>query len=76
MTEDRDIDPFAGKAIRVAQALPEAEQDAVAASIRAEIEDERRWAAAFEGSADVLAALAREALEENRVGRTLPLFDA
>jgi hypothetical protein len=61
------------QAIRAAEALPEAEQDAIAASILAEIEDERRWADAFARSADRLAELAREALAEHRAGRTLPL---
>ena len=61
------------QAIRAAQALPETEQDAIAAAILAEIEDEQRWAAAFERSADVLEALADEALAEHRAGRTLPL---
>ncbi len=61
------------EAFRAAQALPEAEQDALAASILAEIEDERRWSTAFERSPDVLAELAAEALNEHRTGRTLPL---
>ncbi len=61
------------QAIRAAQALPEAEQDALAATILAEIEDERRWAAAFDRSADRLSELANEALAEHRAGRTLPL---
>jgi hypothetical protein len=61
------------QAFRAAQALPEAEQDALAASILAEIEDERRWSAAFGRSADILAELAEEALAEHRAGRTLPL---
>jgi urease gamma subunit len=61
------------EAIRVARELPESEQDALAATILAEIEDERRWADLFAQSPDTLAELAREALEEHRAGRTLPL---
>lgn len=61
------------EAFRAAQALPEAEQNALAASILAEIEDERRWSTVFERSPDVLAELAAEALNEHRTGRTLPL---
>jgi hypothetical protein len=61
------------QAIRAAQALPDAEQDAIAAAILAEMEDERAWSNAFARSHDVLAELAREALEEHRAGRTLPL---
>jgi hypothetical protein len=61
------------QAILAAKALPDAEQDALAASILAEIEDERRWTETFERSPEVLAELAREALAEHRAGRTLPL---
>jgi hypothetical protein len=39
----------------------------------ADREDERRWDAAFTRSAEALAELAAEALEEHRAGRTLPL---
>jgi hypothetical protein len=61
------------QAFSAAQALPEPEQNAIAAAILAEIEDERRWSEAFARSQNALAELAREALEEHRAGRTLPL---
>lgn len=61
------------EAFDVARGLPAAEQDAIAASILAEIEDEGRWDASFQRSADILAALGAEAVEEHRDGRTLPL---
>ena len=61
------------EAIRAAKALPDQDQDAIAASILAEIEDDRRWAEAFARSPDLLAELAQEALEEHRAGRTLLL---
>lgn len=61
------------EAFRVANALPESEQDAIAATILAEIEDEQQWAEAFAKSPQTLAELAREALAEHRSGRTLPL---
>jgi hypothetical protein len=61
------------EAIRVVKELPEPEQDAIAAAMLAEVEDERRWAESFARSHDVLEELAREALEEHRAGRTLPL---
>jgi hypothetical protein len=61
------------QAIRAVQALPEAEQDAIAAAILAEIEDERKWADAFARSPGLLEELAREALEEDLAGKTLPL---
>lgn len=61
------------KAFRAAEALPEAEQDALATSILADLEDERRWSDAFARSADTLSTLADEARAEHRAGRTLPL---
>jgi len=61
------------KAFHAAKELPEAEQNALAASILADIEDERRWTSAFEQSSEALAELAAEALAEHRAGRTLPL---
>ena len=60
-------------AFREAEKLPEAEQDQLAAAIRAEIEAERGWEARLAASRDELAALADEALDEHRSGRTLPL---
>ena len=60
-------------AFREAEKLPEAEQDRLAAAIRAEIETERAWEARLASSRDTLAALADEALAEHRSGRTLPL---
>jgi hypothetical protein len=53
--------------------LPDAEQDALAAVILAELEDERRWADAFAQSQDALERLADEALAEDRHGDTRPL---
>lgn len=61
------------KAFRAAEALPEAEQDALAASILADLEDERRWSESFARSPDVLSMLADEARAEHRAGQTLPL---
>ena len=60
------------KAFEAALQLPAAEQDALAASILAEVEAERRWDALFEGSAESLSQLADEALDEHRAKRTLP----
>lgn len=61
------------EAFRKASELSEAEQDALAASILADLEDERRWSEAFANSQDLLAELAAEARKEYRAGRTLPL---
>jgi hypothetical protein len=61
------------EAIRAAKTLPAADQDAIAVSILAEIEDERRWADSFARSPGLLSELAKEAMAEHRAGRTLPL---
>lgn len=61
------------EAIRVVKELPEPEQDAIAAAMLAEVEDERRWADSFARSHEILAELAREALEEHRAGRAFLL---
>ena len=53
--------------------LPATEQDAIAALILEELEDEAKWQQAFDHSADALARLAAEALAEHRAGRTRPL---
>ncbi len=53
--------------------LPEADQDAIAALILEELEDERNWQASFAQSQDALARLAEEALAEHHAGRTQPL---
>ena len=52
------------RAIAKLQTLPESEQDAIAAMILEEIEDERRWDEAFSRSPDVLAKLAASAMAE------------
>ncbi len=53
--------------------LPDDQQDALAALLLEEIEDEARWDAAFAGSQDVLAQMAAEAMEEHRAGKTQDL---
>lgn len=50
--------------------LADTEQDAIAALILDELEDERRWQTAFALSQGALARLAQEALTEHRAGRT------
>ena len=61
------------EAFQRASALPEVDQDALAAAILADLEDERRWSEAFANSQDLLAELAAEARAEHQSGRTLPL---
>lgn len=61
------------RAIARLQALPESEQDAIAAMILEEIEDDRRWDELFSRSPNVLAKLAASAIAEYRAGQTQEL---
>ncbi len=61
------------KAFAQAARLPEQEQNAFANWILEELASEKRWQKAFADSADALARLADEALEEHRKGNTRPL---
>ncbi len=61
------------KAFAQAAQLSEQEQNSVAAWMLEELASEERWQKAFAGSADALARLADEALEEHRKGQTRPL---
>ena len=61
------------QAITKLKTLPTGEQDAIAAMILEEIEDEMRWDAAFAKSGNVLARLAAEAMAEYRAGKTQAL---
>ena len=62
------------RAIAVLENLPEDEQNAIAARLLAEVEDEQAWAASFEATTnaqwDRLAASARQ---EIATGDTVPL---
>ena len=53
--------------------LAEPDQDAIAALILEELEDERRWQRSFAQSPQALGRLAEEALGEHRAGLTQPL---
>ncbi|UZQ53395.1 hypothetical protein OOK60_12890 [Trichothermofontia sichuanensis B231] len=61
------------RAIARLQALPESEQDAIAAMILEEIEDDRRWDESFSRSPDILAKLAASAMAEYHAGQTQEL---
>jgi hypothetical protein len=61
------------QAIAEIKKLPTDEQDAIAALILEEIEDETRWDEAFKKSQDTLARLAAEALAEDQAGNTREL---
>lgn len=65
------LTPMLQKAIEAAKALPEEDQDALAAEILEWIEDHRRWSESFARTHDALAELAREALAEHEAGETL-----
>jgi len=56
-------------AVAEARKLPAAEQDAIAALILEEIEDDRLWEQALARSPEKLAALATRAEEQVRTGR-------
>lgn len=56
-------------AVAQARKLPDAEQDAIAAIILEEIEDDRRWEEALARSPEKLAGLASRAEEQVRAGR-------
>ena len=55
--------------------LPEDEQDAIASQILASLADEEGWKVRFAEKRDVIRRMAREALEEDAKGETLPLSD-
>ena len=59
--------------LRQVSRLPEAEQDALAEAIKAEIGAEKDWEKSFAGSLDVLDRLADEAIADHRAGRTKPI---
>lgn len=58
------------QAFAEAAKLPPGDQDAFATWIISELESERRWDESFHRSADALAKLAAEAIEEDVARRT------
>ena len=63
------------KAIEKVVALPAEEQDAIASRILESLADEETWKRCFAEKRDVIRRMAREALEEEERGATLPLDD-
>jgi len=61
------------KAFDAVSALPPERQNALAELILAEIEDDKQWDEAFDGSQDKLAAMAEEAIAEYKAGKTRPM---
>ena len=63
------------KAMEKVVALPQDEQDAIAAQILDSIADEDAWKKRFAEKRDVIRRMAREAIEEDERGETVPLDD-
>jgi len=63
------------KAFEAVAKLPPDSQDAIAARMLMELEDESRWDEAFAKSQDKMAQMAEEAISEFKAGKTLPLED-
>jgi hypothetical protein len=63
------------KAIEAVSKLPPESQDAIAARMLMELEDEERWDEAFARSQDHLTRMADEAIDEFKTGKTVPLED-
>jgi hypothetical protein len=63
------------KALEKVVALPQDEQDAIASQILDTIADESAWKARFAEKRNVIRRMAREAIEEDDRGETLPMDD-
>jgi hypothetical protein len=63
------------QAMEKVSALPADDQDAIASQILASLVDDNAWKGRFAEKRDVIRRMAREALEEDARGETLPLDD-
>jgi len=63
------------KALEKVVALPKDEQAAIATQILDSLADEQAWKTRFVEKRDIIRRMAREALEEDERGETLPLDD-
>ena len=61
------------EALKMISKLPVEQQDALAAVLLEELEDDKRWSETFKRSQPALERLAGEALEELKAGRTRDL---
>jgi methylase of polypeptide subunit release factors len=61
------------EAYAAAKELPEEEQEAIGAVLLAEIDADRRWEELLAQPSDVIERMAEQALENHRLGKTLPL---
>jgi hypothetical protein len=64
------------KALERVLALPQDEQDAIGSQILASLADEDAWKIRFVEKRDVILRMAREALDGDDKGATLPLNDS
>ena len=64
------------EAFRRARALDDAEQDAIAALVLDELEDERAWDEAFQAGLGTLGELAARARLQHLRGETRPMVSA
>jgi len=64
-----------GEGARKGRCAAPDEQDAIASQILASLADDCEWKARFAGKRDVIRRMAREALDEDERGETLPLDD-
>ncbi len=60
------------KALEKVGALPQDEQDAIASQILVSLADEAAWKKRFVEKREVIRRMAREAIEEDDGGKTLP----
>ena len=63
-------DSLASKAFEKASALPDDEQDAIAALLLGEMDEEREWDSRFAATQEQLGSLADRALQQHRRGET------
>jgi len=61
------------KALKRVETLSPDEQDAIASQILESLDDEAAWTASFRKNPEILAKLAKEALDEHFRGETRPL---
>ena len=73
MGRDETVTNALKEVLDEASKLPEPEQDALAAAIRAEMEADGAWERLLAASGEALEILADEAVAEHRSGRTRPL---
>jgi hypothetical protein len=67
------MSPLLEKALEKVGALPRDEQEAIASQMLASLADENAWKKRFVEKREIIRRMAREALEEDARGETLPL---